>query len=177
MQIEDTTDPLRSDTTLLIAALLALGVPFAAPTHCTYELVRGETVFRTVWTLRAESKCKRFSTAAMENEWAANPWTLPATHPLFALRSGLTFDRALSYTPRFTPSMRANVENADTWLEAAILNLLILMCEIPRIVPEGIVRFGARHAAMVPRTLSESAKTRFLKYVEFPSKRAELASA
>jgi hypothetical protein len=173
-QIFDSEDPLRSDTTLLVASLLTLGIPSAGRDlfHCTYENVRGAVQFNTVWTLRGESSCKRFGTPAMQKAWQDHPWLAanPA-HPLAILRSGLTYARAMTYTPRFTLAELAAIERPETWLEAAFRNLIYLLRNIPSAIPQGIVRFGPRHMAFVRRNKSEAEKARFLRYVENPSKR------
>jgi hypothetical protein len=133
-QIFDSEDPLRSDTTLLVASLLTLGIPSAGRDlfHCTYENVRGAVQFNTVWTLRGESSCKRFGTPAMQKAWQDHAWLAanPA-HPLAILRSGLTYARAMTYTPRFTLAELAAIERPETWLEAAFRNLIYLLRNIP----------------------------------------------
>lgn len=175
VQIFDETDPLRSDTTLLAAALVTLGIPRARECrlfHCTYEQVRGATQFRAAWSFRSESIDGRFLTAGMELCWKDGAWLMAnPTHPLAILRCGLTFERAFKHTPRFSREYLSSVETPDTWIEAACYNLIFLLRGMPRTVPEGIIRFGPRHAAMVPKNLPESDKTKFIKYVEHPSKR------
>jgi len=180
VQIFDRTDPLRSDTTLLVAALLALGIPPHGQQlfTCVYEVVRGETRFDCTWTLKSMSADGRFATVTMQDAWDDHAWLCAnPRHPLALIRTALTYQRAFSYTPRFTQAELKNIERPETWLEAAIRNLIWLLREIPRAVPDGIVRFGPRHAAMVPRTLGEKDRTRFLRFVENPSKRAEILRA
>lgn len=180
MQIHDEADPLRSDITLLAAALLALGIPQHGGVlfHCTYEHVRGETKFRSTWTFADKSRDGRFSTPAMQKAWEDPAWLAAnAKHPLAVLRSDLTYARAFSYTPRFTLAELARIERPETWLEAAIRNLIFILREMPRVIPEAIIRFGPTHAAMVRRDLTEGDKTRFLRFVENPGKRSEIIRA
>jgi hypothetical protein len=182
VQIIDETDPLRSDTTLLIAALLALGIPQQGRElfHCTYEHVRGETLFRCVWSLGCESADKRFETSAMEKAWDDGAWLLAnPRHPLALMREGVTYKRAFSYTPRFSLDELKRIETPETWIEAGIRNLITLLRGIPRKSHKGIVRFGHDHAAFVPAGLSDDRRTRLLKYVETQdsSERAALARA
>jgi hypothetical protein len=177
VQLFDSTDPLRSEVTLFVASLLALGIGQHGPSlfHCTFEHLRGETQFHSTWTLAGASRDGRFDTVKMQKAWDDGLWLCAnPKHPLAILRNGLTYQRAFSYTPRFTLAELARIETPDTWLEAAIRNLIWLLREMPRCIPEGIVRFGPRHAAMVPKSLPEKEKTRFLRYVEHPGKRAEI---
>lgn len=182
VQVFDETDPQHSDTTLLVASLLTLGIPPAGRefVHITREYVRGETKWRTIWSLRDESDDQRFETSSMIINWTSGQWLLAnPKHPLAILRNALTYHRALSYTPRFTLDELDRTENADTWLEAAIRNLIVLLRAMPEIAQtsRGIVRFGHEWAAMVPRCLAEAQKTRLLKYVEHRDKRAQMLAA
>lgn len=176
IQIRDHEDPLRSDITLLVAALLTLGVP-AAGGELFYSVCEprgGELVVDSVWTLKGESRDGRFSAAAMRDAWNDSPWLLAnPKHPLSVIRCGLSYKRAFSYTPRFTLPELATIETPDTWLEAAIRNLVFILRELPAVPMRGTVRFGPDWAAFVPQTLPEDRKTRFLKYVETqdPTKR------
>lgn len=183
VQIYDEDDPLRSDTTLLVAALLTLGVPPAGrDLFCaTCEAVRGARQWRVQWSLRGGSEDGRFDAVKMQAAWADGAWLLqnPA-HPLALLRGGLTYARAFGYTPRFTLAELAHLETPDTWLEAGIRNLVYLLREMPRAAAHArdIIRFGPRWAAFVPQDAPEAAKTRLLRYVESDeNKRAKLRAA
>lgn len=180
VQIRDNEDPLRSDVTLLIAALLTLGIPAAGGElfYSTCEAVRGEVKFESVWSLRGISRDGRFDTVRMRQCWADAPWLLAnPSHPMSVMRCGLTYHRAFSYSPRFTLTELANLETPDTWLEAAIRNLIFILRELPAVPPRGTVRFGPDWAAFVPRNLPDDRRTRFLKYVETqdPTKRRSIA--
>jgi len=179
VQIRDYDDPLRSDVTLLIASLLTLGVPAAGGElfYSTCEAKAGEVVVESVWTLKGASRDGRFDTGQMRDAWSDSPWLLanPA-HPLAVLRCGLSYQRAFSYTPRFTLTELATIEKPDTWLEAAIRNLIFILRELPSAPLRGAVRFGPDWAAFVPQNLPDDRRTRFLKYVETkdPNKRREI---
>lgn len=156
VQLFDGTDPLRSDTTLLATALLTLGIPIAGKCgfNCTYEHTRGSTDFHAIWTFGGVSKCGRFDAKAMELAWADGVWLgANPQHPLAILRGGLTFQRALTMTPRFTLEELARIETPDTWLEAGARNLVMLLRMLPRAAQKGIVRFGESHLAFVPRLM------------------------
>lgn len=167
----DDDDPRRSDTTLLVASLLALGIPAATHEffHSTCQIERGARVWKTIWSLRDESRCKRFQTCGMVRVWNDGLWLLQnPKHPLAILRGGLTYKKAFSYTPRFTALELAQIETPDTWIEAAILNLLRLCVEMPQALKatRNIVQFGRTWAALVPQCAPEAQKTKLLKHVE-----------
>lgn len=177
VQIIAEDDPLRSDTTLLIAALCALGIPPAGrDLFCaTSEFVRGESKWRVIWSLRGVSTCKRFNTVEMQKAWADGAWLLNhPTHPLAILRGALTYERAFKYSPRFTLAELA-IENTDTWVEGGIRNLIFLLRGIPQAAQSArdIIRFGPRWAAMVPQNLDDGDRSKLLRYVEAPGKRPE----
>lgn len=176
VQLTDESDPLRSDTTLLIASLLTLGIPGAGRDLfvATCEAVKGETVWKVTWSLRDASEDDRFATLKMQVAWTDGAWLLAnPTHPLATLRSGLTYARAFSYTPRFTLAQLAAIETPDTWLEAGIRNLIYLLREMPRAAAHArdIIRFGPRWAAFVPQDIEDSEKSRLLHHVERRDKR------
>lgn len=182
VEVVDEDDPRRSDTTLLVAALLTLGIPAAQREFCfpTVELVRGEKKWRTIWLLREESKDRRFQTPGMVRSWVDGQWLVAnPQHPLAIMRGGLTYAKALQHTPKFSPEYREKVETPDTWLESAMHNLIVILRDFPTIVQaaRSIVRFGPRHCAFVPRCLNDASKSRFLRYVESPRKRSQLAAA
>lgn len=182
VQLFDDTDPLRSDVTLCVAALLTLGIPAAgdALLHFTAELVRGATVRRAVWTFADSDKSQRFATRTMADAWNDAAWLLQnPTHPLAIIRGALTFAAAVKCSPKFTAEYRARVETPDTWRETAMHNLLIILSRIPQVsrTTRGIVRFATDHAAYVPIILPEKQKTELIKYVEHPSKRAAQRTA
>lgn len=182
VQLFGEDDPRRSDTTLLVASLLALGIPRASREffHATREFLRGETVWRTIWTLRDESADKRFNTLGMIKAWSDGQWLLQhAQHPLAILRGGLTYDRAFKHTPKFTLAELEKIEKPDTWLEAAIRNLVVLLRDMPEAnrAARKIIRFGRHHAAFVPGCLADKAQTRLLNYVEKPAKREAIRRA
>lgn len=173
VQIFDEGDPLRSDTTLLVASLLTLGIPPAGTQlfHCTCEMVAGALQWRSCWSLKDESRDGRFDTVKMQKAWADGEWLLKnPKHPLAILRGGLTYKRAVMHDPKFTADYRARIENPDTWLESAFYNLVFLLREMPKAARTAreIVRFGSRWAAMVPQHLPEEKKTKLLKYVQVP---------
>jgi hypothetical protein len=182
VEIIDEHDPRRSDTTLLVAALLTLGIPAAHREFCvpTVELIRGEQKWHTIWLLREESKCGRFKTPAMRRVWSDGAWLLAnPQHPLAILRCGLTYAKAMTHTPKFTIEERERIETPDTWLESAMHNLIVILRDLPLVTTasRSIVRFGPRHAALVPRCLNDGRKSRFLKYVEQPRLRSQLSAA
>jgi len=177
VQIFDEADPLQSDTTLLIAALLTLGVPPMSGElfHLAREAMRGELKSRAVWTLHHESPDRRFSAVTMEKAWDDGAWlSAHPEHPLTILRGGLTYHRAFRTSPRFTLDELRRIETPDTWVEAGVRNLIWLLRQLPTSDPRRIVRFGPTWAAFVPSRLSESQKTRLLKYVESPTKRSQM---
>jgi hypothetical protein len=182
VQIFGDDDPRRSDKTLLVAALLALGIPRATREffHATCEFSRGETVWKTIWTLSQESRDKRFDTAKMIAAWDDGAWLVqnPA-HPLAILRGALTFSHTFSYSPRFTLAELANIEKPETWIEAAIRNLIVLLRDMPeaRKAARKIIRFGRNHAGFVPLCMPDKAQTRLLRYVETPAKREAIRRA
>lgn len=182
VQLFDDTDPLRSDVTLCVAALLTLGIPAAggALLHFTAEHVRGASVRRAVWTFADADKAQRFATRTMADAWNDADWLLKnPTHPLAIIRASLTYGAAVKCTPKYTAEYRARVETPDTWRETAMHNLLILLSRIPGVSrnARGIVRFATDHAAYVPISLPEIRKTELIKYVEYPSKRAAQRTA
>jgi hypothetical protein len=177
VQIFDSEDPLRSDTTLLIAALLTLGIPPMEPGffHTAREAVRGELKTQAIWTLHHQSPDRRFSARLMEAAWDNAAWlSTNPTHPLAILRGAITWHRAFNSSPRFSLDELRRIETPDTWAEAGVRNLIYLLRQLPCADPRRIVRFGPTWAAFVPASLSESKKTRLLKYVESPSKRGQL---
>ena len=177
VQIFDYEDPLRSDTTLLIAALLTLGIPPMEGElfHVAREAVRGELKAQAIWTLHHESSDHRFSAVLMEKAWNDGVWLAAnPKHPLAILRSAISYARAFSSSPRFTLVELQRIETPDTWAEAGVRNLIWLLRQLPTSDPRRIVRFGPRWAAFVPSRLSESQKTRLLKYVESPAKRHQM---
>lgn len=180
IQLIDGGDPLRSDTTLLAAALLTLGIPAASKQlfSCTYESVRGGVEFHVIWTFQCPSKCRRFDARSLQLAWTDHAWLLAnPRHPLAILRDGLTFDRALKMTPRFSLDELARIEAPDTWVEAGCRNLIVLLRAIPRAAQKGVVRFGETHLAFVPRAMSEPKKKAFLDYAEHPAKRPAILAA
>lgn len=182
VQLFDEEDPFRSDLTLLAAALLTLGIPQVKGrrSHATVEAARGERKARLVWNFEAASRDRRYSTVEMQRAWNDGVWLLAhPTHPLAILRSGLTFARAMQFQPKFTPAYRAAVETPDTWLETGVHNLLILLRDMPAVFATSrhIIRFGQRHAALVPATFSEKEKCQFIRYVEQPAKRPQFRTA
>ncbi len=182
VQIMDAGDPRSSDATLLVAALLTLGIPAATDEffHITRELERGEQIWHVIWTLRAASADGRFATPEMVKAWDDGAWLLQhPNHPLAILRGGLTYQRAMSHTPRFTLAELAKIETPDTWLEAACRNLICLLRDMPVAAQAArkIIRFGRNHAAFVPQCMPDKAQTRFLHYVEKPAQRDQLRAA
>lgn len=180
VQLLDAGDPLRSDTTLLAAALLTLGIPAASRQlfSCTYEPVRGETQFHVIWTFQCASKCGRFDARTMQLAWEDGAWLLAnPRHPLAILRDGLTYARALSHLPKFTLEELARLETPATWLEAGRRNLIVLLRALPCAAQKGIVRFGESHLAFVPKAMPEAQKSVFLDYVEHPAKRPQILAA
>lgn len=173
---------MRSDVTLLAAALFTLGIPAAGNSllHFTAEAKAGATVRRAVWTFSDTSKDKRFSTSAMITAWDDYAWLCAnPQHPLAIIRGALTFEAAAKVQPKFTVAERARIETPETWVETAKHNLLILLSRIPasQRSARGIVRFATDHAAYVPLSLPEPKKTELIKYVEHPSKRPALRTA
>lgn len=169
VQIRDREDPMRSDTTLLVAALITLGIPHAGRDllYVTCEAGQGEVTWEAVWSLREVSRCGRFRTVEMRKRWDDAQWLLAnPTHPLALIRCGLTYERAVKCSPRFTLTELAQIETPDTWLEAAMRNLVFILRELPKVVPKQAVRFGPTWAAFVPANLPESRKKRVLNYVE-----------
>lgn len=182
VQIIGEDDPRQSDTTLLVASLLTLGVPRATREffHATREFTRGETVWKTLWTLAQESADKRFDAASMVKAWSDGAWLLQhPQHPLAILRGGLTYAKAFSYTPKFTLAELAKIETPDTWMESAIRNLIVLLRDMPEAnrAARKIIRFGRNHAGFVPHCMPDKGQTRFLRYVEKPEKREEIRRA
>ena len=176
VQLFDEGDPLRSDTTLQVAALLTLGIaPFGRSLlHFTCEPKGGAMVRRAVWTLKDASECKRFATRTMADAWNDAAWLMKnPQHPLAIIRSALTFSAAAKCQPKYTAEERRRIETADTWIETAMHNTLILLSRIPSTLrtARGIIRFAQDHAAYVPISLPENRKTELIKYVEHPSKR------
>lgn len=176
VQIRDHEDPMRSEVTLLIAALLTLGIPPAGGElfYSTCEARQGETVIESIWSLQGASRDGRFSTSKMREAWADAPWLLAnPQHPLSVMRCALSYQRAFTHTPRFTLTELARIETPDTWVEAACRNLIFILRELPHVPLRGTVRFGPDWAAFVPQNLPAATRTRFLKYVETqdPSKR------
>jgi len=169
VQIRDHDDPLRSNVTLLVAALLTLGIPPAGGElfYSTCEAKCGEVLIDSVWTLKGSSRDGRFDTGQMRDAWADAHWLLANPgHPLAVMRCGLSYQRALTYTPRFTLTEIATIETPDTWLEAACRNLIFILREPPAFPLRGAVRFGPDWAAFVPHNRPDDRRTRFLKYVE-----------
>jgi len=85
-------DPLASDITRLVAALVALGIPLDA--ECGYletrELVEGSEHRVVTWTLKARSDCGRYDTRKLIAAWSDDAWLRAnAEHPLAYLKSGL----------------------------------------------------------------------------------------
>lgn len=183
VQVFDEADPRGSDTTLLVAALFTLGIPPATREffHTTCQFERGETKWRSIWTLREESKDGRFSTNRMITAWHSGAWLLQnPTHPLAILRGGLTLHRALHHTPKFTLAELARIETPDTWLEAGCRNLLMILRDLPDAAVAAarkVVWFSRDRAGLVPRCMPDKQQTRFLKYVEQPTKRAAIRRA
>lgn len=171
VQVFGDDDPRRSDRTLLVACLLALGIPAAEAEyfHATCEMIRGGLVWKTIWSLRQESPDGRFKTPAMIQAWDNGTWLCQnPTHPLAIMRGGVTYEKAFAYTPKFTLEQLANIETPDTWIEAAIRNLVVLLRDMPMALQASrrIVRFGPEWAAFVPGCAPESRKTALLKHVE-----------
>lgn len=171
VHIYDEADPLRSDTTLLVAALLTLGIAgngrdlFCA----TSEFKNGGREWRVIWSLHGKSTDGRFDCVQMQKAWSDGAWLLQnATHPLAILRGGLSYARAFSHTPRFTLAELAAIETPDTWIEAGCRNLVYLLRAMPRAAAHArdIIRFGPTWAAFVPQDAPEDARTRLLRYVE-----------
>lgn len=182
VHVYDQDDPRRSDNTLLVAALLALGIPAATEEffHSTCEVSKGARVWRTQWTLREQSKCGRYNTPAMVRVWNEGAWLCAnPKHPLAILRSGLTYAKAFSYTPRFTLAELAKIETADTWIEAAIYNLVVLLRDMPEALraTRNIIQFGPHWGAFVPQCAPEAQKTRLLKHVENHKRHMEALAA
>lgn len=182
VQLFDEEDPFRSDTTLLAAALLTLGIPQVGPrpNHAVVEAARGERKPTFVWNFADASRDRRFSTVTLKRAWSDGSWLLAnAVHPLAIMRGGLTYARAMTFAPRYSVEYRSRVETPDTWLETAVHNLLILLRDMPATLADarGIIRFAPRHAALVPASLSEKQKTEFIRYVEYPAKRPQLRTA
>ena len=186
VQLHDPEDAMRSDTTLLAAALITLGFPRATRDffHPAREFIRGAWCWRLTWAFLGESRCRRFEADDMVKWWRDSSGSFflqhPA-HPLSILRSALTYARIAGFTPRFSRQQLAAVETPDTWLEAGMRNLVMILAAIPVALPEtrSIVRFGAQHAAFVPQCQPEADKTRLLKFVETtdPEKRLQIFRA
>ena len=181
VQVFDANDPRRADKTLLVAALLALGIPPAGREffHSTAEFVRGAVEWQTIWSFRQDSRCKRFETQNMIRAWDDASWLVNnPTHPLALMRTGLTYNRVFQMTPRFSAVERATIETPDTWLEAAAINLITLLRDMPQAIgaTRNIVRFGPDWAAFVPKCMGDKQQTRLLNYVEKPERRPQLRS-
>jgi hypothetical protein len=184
VQLFDEEDPLRSDVTIQAAALLTLGIPPKLKEffHVTYESIRGEIKFHSVWTFGGISFDKRFDTVQMRRAWGDGAWLLAnPKHPLAILRTGLTYHRAFNHTPKYTIEERNRIETPDTWLESGCHNLIWLLRQIPLCAKQrrGIIRFAPVHLAMVPANLPETSKTRLIKYAEStnPDVRARIRAA
>ncbi len=176
-QVFDDTDPLRSDCTLLAAALCTLGIrprQPSEPVHVTTEFDRGAVQFRCVWTFAGESKDGRFIAAVMKDAWDDGAWLLKnPRHALAILRTGLTYARLAGFVPRFTLAQLAKVETPDTWLEAGVRNLVWCLRRIPDAAKarRSIIRFERTHAAFVPAHLGKPEAARLIHHAEHPGKR------
>lgn len=170
-------DPRASDTTLLVAALLSLGIPPAGPEFFVFttEQIRGENRQVGIWMLSDSSPDERFYAAPLARVWNDHAWLVKnPKHPLAILRNGLTYQRTFSHTPKLTLAQLERLETPDAWIEAAMRNLITILRELPAVAEttRGVVRFSVDSSALVPRCLPETSKTKFLKYVENPGKRA-----
>ena len=178
LQLEDFTDPLRSDVTLLAAALITLGFGKAGPKlfHVTYEHVRGETRFHSVWTFRAVSRDRKHDGVKLRAAWDDPEWLgANPLHPLTVIRDGLSYAKALSHSPKFTLAELNTLERPDAYLEASMFNLIQILKAIPRSSPKGIIRVGPDgYAGYVPRVWSEPKKRDFMRYVERRDLRGKL---
>jgi len=182
VQVFGQDDPRRSDRTLLVACLLALGIPAAEAEyfHATCEMIKGGLVWNTIWSLRQESADGRFKTPAMIRVWDDGTWLCQnPKHPLAIMRGGVTFERAFRYTPKFTLAQLEKIESPDTWIEAGIRNLVVLLREMPIALTAArrITRFGPEWVALVPGCAPESRKTELLKHVEKTDRHAKAIAA
>lgn len=176
VQVSGFDDPLRSDTTLLAAALLTLGYPAASRDylHLTCETDRGEARWKTVWSFHGESAepaMRGFGADVLREAWLdpACRWLLRnADSPLAVLKNSLRYEKIYGFTPKYSREQLAQLATPDTWLEAGFRNLVHLLRSLPRAMQEVrlVERFAATRAAFVPRCLPESEKTRRLKFAE-----------
>ena len=176
VQIHDREDPLRSDTTLLAAALITLGYPQAARDffHSTSEYARGETQWKTTWTFHGESS--EPSIAGLGADVVMNAWRDPSGmwllrhpgHAVTVLRERLRFEKLAAFTPTFPRQQLAVLTTPEAWFEAGMRNLVHILRNLPSATGEAraVVRFSATRAAFVPRCLPESEKTRRIKFAE-----------
>ncbi len=178
-QALDDGDPLRSDVTLLIAALCTLGIPPAAQDFFTLnrEPGRGGTKTTVLWSLGAESPCRRFSAVEMEKAWTDFDWQARnPKHPLTILRNTLHYEKVFKLVPKFSLEQLRAVETPDTWAEQGARNLVHLLRELSVALPNrtrGIVRFAFDAAAIVPITWDQTDQTKLIKYAErFNDRRA-----
>ncbi len=172
-------DPLRSDLTLLVAALVTLGIPPAPKDFFTLtrEAGRGETRLCPLWSLGSVSACGRYAAPDMETAWTSLDWQAAnPRHPLTILRSALHYDKVFKLTPRFSREQLAAVENPDTWAEAGARNLVHLLRELAASLANrtrSIVRFAFDAAAIVPVTWGQTDQTKLIKHAErFNERRA-----
>lgn len=176
VQIHDREDPMRSDTTLLAAALITLGYPQAARDffHTTSEYLRGETQWKTTWTFHGESTEPSIGILGADvvvNAWRdpAGMWLLRnAGHPVAVLRERLRYESFAAFTPNFSRQQLAVLTTPAAWVEAAVRNLVHILRHLPAAAGEArsVERFSATRAAFVPRCLPESEKTRRIKFAE-----------
>ena len=176
VQLHDQEDPLHSDTTLLAAALIALGYPQATRDffHITCEFVCGETQWKTTWTFHGasvEPLVGDLGADAVVKAWQdpSGQWLLRNPgHPLCILRDDLRYDRLAHFTPSFSRAQLARIFTPAAWLEAGLRNLVHILRHMPRAAEEAraVVRFSPQRAAFVPRCLPQSEQTRRIKFAE-----------
>ena len=120
--LRDTSpDPQGSDTTKLVAALAALGIPLDP--DCGYsetrELVDGNERRVITWALQAQSTCGRHDTRRMIAAWSDAAW------------------------------LQAHPEHPLTYLKCGFGNLAMIQREMQTRAPLALIRRGKR-IALIP---------------------------
>ncbi len=146
-------DPFAAESTLLVAALLALGVP--ANTRCpfveTLELDGEQTRAWHRWILSDRSTCGKYHTAALRKLWVDPQWLgANAGHPLAQIRGAfhlagecvlapeLLDALPIGWLARATPSVSPNAATD------ALRVLELVREQLENSVPLMIVRKGKR---------------------------------
>jgi len=115
---ETGTDPVRSDTTAMVCALVTLGVPFYEPQPYqeTREIVDGQEKHTVTWCLQTKTEDGRFKTRELIQWWRDDAW------------------------------LATNNEHPLAYAKAAIANYQRLTAGVKTSVPLAMVRKGKRFA-------------------------------